>query len=459
MKPNYFKYAILLISLSVIGCQKNFLDKVPDKSLLVPVNLSDFQAILDNSNAVMNYVPYLPEIATDDIYITNAGFASQYNQDQNSYLWATDIFQGITGSDWDIPYQQVFYANIVLDGLKGFSKTPATQQQMKQMTGSALFYRAFAFYNVAQEFAAPYNSSTAESDLGIPLRLTSDVNEVSKRGTEAQTYAQIITDLTEAEDLLPETTPYKTRPTKIAALALLSRVYQTMQNYSRALQYASDVLTADNQLINYNALDSTAAFPLPAALPNGNSEVLFYSVLINNNFLGGAASLTSVDTTLYRSYISNDLRKELFFNHQGRGIYLFKGFYTGNQFTFAGLALDEVYLIRAECYARLGNTAASLLDLNTLLAPRFKTGTFQPFTASTADEALALVLTERRKELVYRNLRWVDLRRLNQDPRFRVTLHRNINGQTYLLAPNDGKYTFPIPNDVISNSGIQQNPR
>lgn len=459
MRTNYFKYAILLISLSGIGCQKNFLDKVPDKSLLVPVSLSDFQAILDNSNAVMNYAPYLSEIATDDIYITNDGFASQFNQDQNSYLWATDIFQGITGSDWNIPYQQVFYANIVLDGLNGLTKSPANQQQINQVRGAALFYRALAFYDVSQEFTKPYNPSTAVSDPGIPLRLTSDVNDVSKRGTEAQTYAQIISDLTEAGGLLPAAASYKTRPTKIAAFALLSRVYQTMQNYSKALEYASAVLDADSQLIDYNTLDTAAAFPLPASLPKGNSEVLFYSVLINNNFLGGAASLTSVDTTLYRSYNDNDLRKKIFFNPQTNDVFLFKGYYTGNQLTFAGIAIDEIFLIRAECYARLGNLAASMQDLNTLLIARFKVGTFQPITTSTPDEALGQVLTERRKELVYRNLRWTDLRRLNQDSRFMITLHRNINGKTYTLLPNDIKYTFPIPNDVISNSGIQQNQR
>ncbi|MEJ7692171.1 hypothetical protein [Daejeonella sp.] len=59
---------------------------------------------------------------------------------------------------------------------------------------------------------------------------------------------------------------------------------------------------------------------------------------------------------------------------------------------FGGLAVDELYLIKAECYARKGSTSAALQALNTLLEKRWKKGTFQSLTAQTADEALALIL-------------------------------------------------------------------
>jgi len=68
-------------------------------------------------------------------------------------------------------------------------------------------------------------------------------------------------------------------------------------------------------------------------------------------------------------------------------------------------------------------------------------------------------LKERRKELLFRGLRWTDLRRLNLDPRFAVTLARNVSGQIYSLPPEDPRYAWPIPDDEIQASGIPQNPR
>jgi hypothetical protein len=82
---------------------------------------------------------------------------------------------------------------------------------------------------------------------------------------------------------------------------------------------------------------------------------------------------------------------------------LFRGYYDygGNQYT--GIATDEIYLIRAECLARSGNTSDALKDLNNLLAKRWKTGiTFTPIQATNADDALVKILAERKKELLFR---------------------------------------------------------
>ena len=117
-----------------------------------------------------------------------------------------------------------------------------------------------------------------------------------------------------------------------------------------------------------------------------------------------------------------------------------------------------MYLTRAECLARMGNTTDALQDLNTLLIKRWKTGTFIPFTASTAAQALQLILTERRKELLMRSLRWADIKRLNKEGAGLV-LRRIINGNTMELLPNDARYAFPLPQVVIDLSGMPQNPR
>ncbi len=39
-----------------------------------------------------------------------------------------------------------------------------------------------------------------------------------------------------------------------------------------------------------------------------------------------------------------------------------------------------------------------------------------------------------------------------------TTLKRIIGGQNYSLSPNDLRYALPIPEDIISINGMQQNP-
>ena len=127
-------------------------------------------------------------------------------------------------------------------------------------------------------------------------------------------------------------------------------------------------------------------------------------------------------------------------------------------YAFTGLATDEVYLIKAECAARRNDVTTAMNYLNNLLVTKWKTGTFVPYTATSSQDALNEILTERRKELVWRAIRWVDIKRLNKEGA-NITLTRILNGQTYTLPPNSPLYEMPIPSDEISLSGIQQNPR
>lgn len=89
---------------------------------------------------------------------------------------------------------------------------------------------------------------------------------------------------------------------------------------------------------------------------------------------------------------------------------------------------------------------------------RWKTGTFVPFTASTSSGALATILAERRKELMMRDLRWMDIKRLNKEGAG-ITLKRIVAGQPYQLQPNEPRFALPLPAYVLALTGMQQNPR
>src|SRR5690606_2346975 len=103
---------------------------------------------------------------------------------------------------------------------------------------------------------------------------------------------------------------------------------------------------------------------------------------------------------LYNTYADSDLRKKLFFEKRPNG-YRFRGTY--NYFStrsnyFSGLAVDEVFLNRAECRVRNGKVTQGLDDLNHLLEKRWEKGKYVPVENLSQAEALKVVLEERRKE-------------------------------------------------------------
>ena len=456
----WFCHFVGLIGLTAVGCRKEFLAKKPSTNLLTPNSLIVLQELLDNA-AVMNISPSLGEVSADNFYLFQERWAQLDTKDQNAYIWAPDIYQGQgLVSDWDIPYQQVFYANTVLEGLTGIQPDSTDQAEWNMLKGWALFSRSFAFFNIVQLFAKPYDSSTAVSDLGIPIRLSSDINEKSTRASLQVSYAQILSDLNLAKQLLPETIPFNNlnRPSRPAALALLARIYLSVRDYSDARLHADSALQSYSFLHQYSPADSSAYLPFLNNMP----EVLYQCTFPqqeNANFLEGlVCTACIVDTDLIASYSPDDLRRSAYFLQEGADTFILKGTYSGTVFPFSGLATDEIYLIRAECSARAGQTNLALNDLDTLLATRWRAGTFTPYPILSANEALDTILAERRKELAFRGIRWSDLRRLNQEGR-NINLHRNINGQSYSLPPGSDLYTLPIPPDVIQFSHIQQNPR
>lgn len=452
----------LLLALLLSGCAKQdqFLDIKSNKADLRPTTLQDFRSILDNDAVMNTWLPSMGLLGTDQFYVTDMTWQAALNaQERNAYIWAKDIYNGEPGFNWQSPYAAVGYANIVLEGLQTIPVNNTNKAEWDAIRGTALFFRAFAFYELAQIFAPPYQASSAATDLGIPLKLTADVNVLVARASLEASYQQIQQDLEEAIALLPNSTLYSTRPSRLAARSLQARIWLTQGNYTKAKEAADAVLSVNSQLTDYNNLNASLTIPFPA-YPNVVGEVIFYAVSTSFGLL--SYNNLKVDTLLYRSYANNDLRKNIFYRDNGLNGIAFRGDYTGTIVSakFAGFATNELYLIRAEANARLGNTSAAMTDLNSLLVKRWKTGTYVPVTAVSAADALTKILTERRKEIPFAcNLRWEDLRRLNLEPGYARTLNRVVNGQSYTLPPNDPRYVYPIPDNEIKFSNLIQNPR
>src|SRR5690606_5616197 len=259
-------------------------------------------------------------------------------------------------------------------------------------------------------------------------------------------YENILSDMHEAVELLNETNGYLSRPDKASAYAALSRIYMAMESYTDAERMATQALSRNSSLIDLNTINVDAEAPSEAM----NEETLFFAV-------GGGSSLLSqgrgslVAQELLDLYDSNDLRLRSYFQEESNGAYSFKGNYMGFSMggIFSGLTTSEVLLNRAECYARNGELAKARDDLNQLLRNRMDNNYFEVVEEENPEQLLKLILKERRKELVNRSIRWIDLRRLNKDERFRKTIVRTLTEQgqskEYRLLPEPGNYVYKIP--------------
>lgn len=441
-------YLFGLLWITAASCSESWLDIKPDKKLLVPTTAQEVQALLDNTNRMnTNMMSNLLEVSTDNVYLTTQQWYAKNNvQERNAYIWEADVYEGGSVLSWINHYGQVYYANTAMEITSTLTATNANEAELfDNIVGSALFFRSWAFYNLAQLFCKPYDEQTADMDWGIPLRLSSDMHQSTSRARVSETYSQIIADIELALPLLPEIPLVPTRPSKAAAYALLSKTYLSMAKFEKAYTYADSALRIKSDLIDYNVLDPNLRYPFQVF----NRETIFYQTMAPTTFY--------IDSSFLARFDSNDLRRELFFHANGDQ-YVFKGSYSNSRLFFAGIAVDELYLIRAECGARMGKSSA-VSDIQELMKHRFRNWRAEWDRVGDKD-ILSIVLDERRKQLVYRGIRWHDLRRLNKERSNAVVLERIIEGVSRRLMPDDARYVFALPDDVIRNNpDIVQNER
>lgn len=452
------KFYILLITCCVIACKKQdeFLAVKPNDALSTPSTLNDLTLLLNNEE-LFNIAsdPALGAIASEEYYVMTPQWKTLSTAaERNSYIWSRDIYQGEPyNSDWNTPYQQIYYANTILDELPDIKYSPQDQDLHNTIKGSALFLRGYASYSLVQTFAMPYDSTTFNTSLGIPIRLNSDPNIKSNRPSIRENYEQIVKDVKESVDLLPDFPNKPTLPSKWAAYALLARISLAIRDYNTAYEYADRCLKMKMVLTDYNTI-SPGTYTVSKDFLN---EDIYHRTLIGYTIPQSRARCI-INPELYSQYDSNDVRNgKILYTYQNE--IRFRGSYSIKSYLYSGLAVDEILLIRAETAVRAGNLSQGLKDLNELLKYRFKTGTFSPLDIKDQSALLKRILWERRKELINRGLRWTDLRRLNLEEPFKTTLSREIDNVTYQLLPHDKRYAFPFPDREIELTGMPQNER
>lgn len=442
-------YIALLMLFALVSCKK-FLEEKSDRTLAIPETLADQQSLLDHYQ-VLNFADgNSAEISSTDFYLTDVDFSSRLENERNMYTWQRGNVFLQELNEWFNNYRAVYRANSVIENLSKIERIATNIPQWDNVKGQAHFYRAKNILKSLFVWAPAYDMASAASDLGVPLRTGSDFNVPSVRASVEEGYAQVLSDLKVSIRCLPPVAVHVMRPSRAAAFGLMARALLSMRRYNEAFLYADSSLILNSELMDFNALNPADASPIPKF----NVEIL------HDSFFTGV-SLSNVrakiNPQLFARYESNDLRKTIFFKDNKDGTYGFKGSYEGFSTFFAGVAVDEVLLIRAECLARLNRLPEALADLNKLLRNRYKKNTFVDRSNTNQKEIVAMALDERRKELLMRGLRWTDVKRLNREGA-EISFIREVKGVSYRLAPNSSGFVLPIPELVIEVSGMPQNP-
>lgn len=441
---------IILAILNLTGCEK-FLDEKPDQKLATVETLEDMQGLLDYYLRVNYKDPAADNICADDYFLTDAVYNARDEYDRNLYMRRGSKVFSLKNNAWQDAYYVVNICNTVLDEVDKKRGKGVDAVSLDFISAQAKFLRARTFLNIINVWTLAYQPSSSDTDLGIPLRLKADFNAQTTRASVAESYRQVIADLREVLPKLPAKASTPVRASKAAAYGILSRVMLQLHDYTTAGKYADSCLQIHTELMDFNKLSTSASFPILQL----NAEVIFESRASGAGPLSQTRAL--INPELYGLYENDDLRKTIFFKPSGTD-FIFKGYYAGTTGYFNGIATDELLLTRAECHVRNGKINEALADLNLLLKNRYKTGKFTPLQLNDARLLLARIKIERRKELVFRSVRWTDIKRWNAEGDG-IVLSRTAGGETITLLPNSLNYALAIPEDIISLAGISQNLR
>ena len=339
---------------------------------------------------------------------------------------------------WIDTYRLVNRANLVIEGVtKAIAKGTISEAEGKDYIGQALFFRAFSHYELLNFFARPYKFTSGATHQGVPYRLkpsnsvaTIEENSTLGRGTVAENYTQLLSDLDTAESYMASKTTKSAKNaivyvSKEAAIALKTRVYLSKGDFPK-------VITEADKL---NGKYSLTADPnTPFSNNYGNTESIFSleNSATNNPGVNGALAsqyngraLIAISPVIWNQsmWLATDKRRgsnlvRTLLNAQNQPICYFSNKYKDTSTLSDAsplLRYAEVLLNRAEAKARLDDPTY-LADLNAVRNRSLANPATEQYTAfATKADAVKAVLMERRIEFLAEGLRWNTIHRLQHD--------------------------------------------
>lgn len=192
------------------------------------------------------------------------------NTNGSDYLLYDPSAGNGTQTAWNPLWQMIQRANLVLDNAPGVEMSAA---QRAALVAEAKFLRGYAYLQLMKR----YSAGNQPDDAGVPLMLTfADAqNAEISRASQAEVFAQIIKDLTEAEPVLTVRTDG--RASKGAAQMALADTYlwrssfMLTNEWQQASDWAKKVIDSGTYALN----DGYFSTFLASNKGTGNREMIF----------------------------------------------------------------------------------------------------------------------------------------------------------------------------------------
>lgn len=396
-------------------------------------NQVEFNGFIDDNNAYLRQYFQMSDFASDDIVCGQVTTDPLYY----SFTYTHSPDQANSRFFWYVSYKMINGTNTVIDIVEnsGEIERDAT---VNQLLGENYFLRAFAEFNLLRFYANLPTVGNPDSDPGIILRTTADEPTKKARATVTESYNQVIADAKKAASLM-NTSRGKEFASKEAAWALLSRVYLYLEDNDKTIAYADSVINSGRF-----ALETADSYPtyFPNALQR--DETIFaiaYTQQDNRGKFGSIASMIYSDgnSGWGEEFASKSIRDAMadhledvrwkyidtLYKDDGtvmtkNGIevyYITKFSYQDGDPNLSSpvmFRLSEMYLNRAEGYAKMGDEAKALADVNEIRKNRGLEGSLYN-SVPAGETILDVVLKERRIELAFEGHRTFDLIRNHRD--------------------------------------------
>lgn len=393
--------------------------------------------------------------------------ADNAGQGALTYRYQINAESGDINGGYGGYYSMIDQINRVLVALPNVVAVPGEEPRRNILKGQLLALRAIANFGLLQSFCKNYDPSGK----GIPIMLAPDPAAKPGHNTMGEVMTRIETDMNDAYALLPDVTPATFTDTvmnRINIKAYRARIALYKGDYAGAIGYANDVISSGVRPISsgasFNSIWTEAAYPtIPESLfrirnATGTTLGAYWTTTGGIVYIAPSDKLNSV-------YETGDIRKAAYIGTASGKVYVKKHESArpaspGNRVVdLKAIRTAEMYLIRAEAYAKQGTPAAitaGIADLVTLRTNRF-TGAPPALPAiTTGGDLLTAVVLERYRELCLEGQRFFDLKR-NGLPVNRAATDAATAWQT--LPAGDNFFVMPIPfAEIQANPNAIQNP-